>query len=71
MALEIENKIRAIKGVNRVGEGTVKPASPAKAPAAAADKPAAEKNSSDEVPEEETRVDDLDEEEDFSPDELL
>jgi recombination protein RecA len=42
-----------------------------KAPAAAADKPAAEKNSSDEVPEEETRVDDLDEEEDFSPDELL
>ena len=71
VALEIENKIRAIKGVNRVGEGTVKPASPAKAPAAAADKPAAEKNSSDEVPEEETRVDDLDEEEDFSPDELL
>ena len=71
VALEIENKIRAIKGVNRVGEGTVNPASPAKAPAAAADKPAAEKNSSDEVPEEETRVDDLDEEEDFSPDELL
>ncbi len=71
VALEIENKIRVIKGVNRVGEGTVKPASPAKAPAAAADKPAAEKNSSDEVPEEETRVDDLDEEEDFSPDELL
>lgn len=71
VALEIENKIRAIKGVNRVEEGTVKPASPAKAPAAAADKPAAEKNSSDEVPEEETRVDDLDEEEDFSPDELL
>lgn len=71
VALEIENKIRTIKGVNRVGEGTVKPASPAKAPAAAADKPAAEKNSSDEVPEEETRVDDLDEEEDFSPDELL
>ena len=71
VALEIENKIRAIKGVNRVGEGPVKPASPAKAPAAAADKPAAEKNSSDEVPEEETRVDDLDEEEDFSPDELL
>lgn len=71
VALEIENKIRAIKDVNRVGEGTVKPASPAKAPAAAADKPAAEKNSSDEVPEEETRVDDLDEEEDFSPDELL
>ena len=70
VALEIENKIRAIKGVNRVGEGTVKPASPAKAPAAAADKPAA-KASSDEVPEEETRVDDLDEEEDFSPDELL
>ena len=71
VALEIENKIRAIKGVNRVGEGTGNPASPAKAPAAAADKPAAEKNSSDEVPEEETRVDDLDEEEDFSPDELL
>ena len=71
VALEIENKIRAIKGVNRVGEGTVKADSPAKAPAAAADKPAAEKNSSDEVPEEETRVDDLDEEEDFSPDELL
>lgn len=70
VALEIENKIRAIKGVNRVGEGTVKSASPAKAPAAAADKPAA-KASSDEVPEEETRVDDLDEEEDFSPDELL
>lgn len=70
VALEIENKIRAIKGVNRVGEGTVKPASPAKAPAAAVDKPAA-KASSDEVPEEETRVDDLDEEEDFSPDELL
>ena len=70
VALEIENKIRAIKGVNLVGEGTVKPASPAKAPAAAADKPAA-KASSDEVPEEETRVDDLDEEEDFSPDELL
>lgn len=70
VALEIENKIRAIKGVNRVGEGAVKPASPAKAPAAAADKPAA-KASSDEVPEEETRVDDLDEEEDFSPDELL